>query len=565
MIFFQIKTRGGRRLNSTPELPFDWLAFAVAVLLVLPLVVIGDIPLRDVAARYAPMTDAFAAGNWPYAFHPRTPLLLPSLGGIFAWVFHCSGFTAVKLVSMFGFAAGVFPLAALLRRLYGRAAVRWGLGLYLLMTPLLRYAGSGLRETLKTLLILWMAAALVRLFENRRDWVAFFGLGIAAGLGVLTRGDLVLLSGGALFAAMILEADRAYFPWRGAGAALLAGVITLPAVWLNWKFAATAVPEFRFDAPLRLLFGHSPNPWEICGLMSAGILLLGLCAHGCCRLYRHPRLLSGSIGVVTLAILILTGAIMLKPEFVVSQEMLVDFLCAAGKGMYLPYAVPAIAGLWLRFHRKEWNPAETILLFLILINFFGTVLQIIWVDRYLFVSARYLLPAAPLELGWCAVFLMLTWRQLKSRWWLFNSRWITGGILLGFAVGSWSYAGKDLWNSLRPQQRKWEQRQLIQNVAAVIRDDWRGASEPVEDFQLDEYHAPGSPRIAYWQLTGSGVTPSDDAVLTSAYLAGGSVNRKHYDYTVTAIPGNITEPDLPGDLLAAFRYRGNRYEIRRMQ
>ena len=565
MILFQIKTKGARQLGSTPGFLSDCLAFGIAVLLVLPLVFIGDIPLRDVATRYAPMADAFAAGNWPYAFHPRTPLLLPSLGGIFAWLFHCSGFTAVKMVSMLGFAAGVFPLAALLRRLYSSAVAHWGVGLYLLMVPLLRYAGSGLRETLKTLLILWMAAAMVRVFEKRRDWVGFSGLGVAAGLGVLTRGDLVLLAGGALFAAMILETDREYFPWRSAGASLLAGMITLPAIWLNWRFAATSVPEFRFDAPLRMLFGHSPTPRETCGLMFAGIILLALCARGCHQLYRYPRLLSGSVGVATLAILTLTGAIMLRPEFVISQEMLVDFLCAAGKGMYLPYAVPAIVGLWLRFHRKEWKPAETILLFLILVNFFGTVLQIIWVDHYLFVSARYLLPAAPLELGWCAVSLILAWRQVSSRWRWLNSRWITGGILLGFAVGSWGYAGKDLWNSLLPQQRKWEQRQLIKNVAASIRGDWRGTPETNDDFQLDKYHAPGSPRIAYWRLIGSQLSPSDDAVLISAYLAGGSVNQKYYDYTVTVMISNRIDADLPGDLLAEFRYRGNRYEVRRVQ
>ena len=71
------------------------------------------LPLRDVATRYAPMAEAFAEGNWDYAFHPRVPPLQVICGGIIAWLFNCNGFIALKITSAIWFTASIFMCFAL--------------------------------------------------------------------------------------------------------------------------------------------------------------------------------------------------------------------------------------------------------------------------------------------------------------------------------------------------------------------------------------------------------------------------------------------------------------------
>lgn len=76
-----------------------WCFLALVVMMLVP-VFIDDIPLRDVAFRYAPMAEAFRDGDFTYAFHPRTGFLHTFIAGIIAWVLQCSGFLACKLSSL---------------------------------------------------------------------------------------------------------------------------------------------------------------------------------------------------------------------------------------------------------------------------------------------------------------------------------------------------------------------------------------------------------------------------------------------------------------------------------
>ena len=68
------------------------------------------LPLRDVATRYAPMAEAFAEGNFAYAFHPRVPPLQVICGGVVAWIFRCNGFIALKTVSALWFTGSILCL-----------------------------------------------------------------------------------------------------------------------------------------------------------------------------------------------------------------------------------------------------------------------------------------------------------------------------------------------------------------------------------------------------------------------------------------------------------------------
>ena len=90
----------------------------------LPLLYLRDWPLRDVALRYAPMAEHFAAGNWQFAFHPRCQLLHTSVAGIFAFLLDCDGFSACRISAFFFFCLCIIPLFFLMRRIFG-CKVAW--------------------------------------------------------------------------------------------------------------------------------------------------------------------------------------------------------------------------------------------------------------------------------------------------------------------------------------------------------------------------------------------------------------------------------------------------------
>ncbi|PWM82040.1 MAG: hypothetical protein DBX90_06470, partial [Lentisphaerae bacterium] len=91
--------------------PDGWVAghksialFLLALALGLGLAAINVFPAPDVATRYAPMAEAFAAGEWKYAFHPRIPMLHQTLAGCFCWLFGISGFAGCRLAAVLVFA-----------------------------------------------------------------------------------------------------------------------------------------------------------------------------------------------------------------------------------------------------------------------------------------------------------------------------------------------------------------------------------------------------------------------------------------------------------------------------
>ena len=80
---------------------FPILTFLLILGLYLPALIFFDTPSRDVALRYAPAADAFALGEWEYAFHPRFQMLHQFFSGLFTVIFQTDGFTGTKISSLF--------------------------------------------------------------------------------------------------------------------------------------------------------------------------------------------------------------------------------------------------------------------------------------------------------------------------------------------------------------------------------------------------------------------------------------------------------------------------------
>ncbi len=146
------------------------------------------LPVDDVYARYAPASEAFAIGDWRYAFHPRFGVYYTSFAGVLVWLFHCSGVVACQITSVLLFAASVFPLHALFRKIWGARTAFWGTVCYVFCSHLLRYAGEGMRDNGKTLALAMIALALVSM-QKDAHWEDVFLLAAGGALLTVIRGE----------------------------------------------------------------------------------------------------------------------------------------------------------------------------------------------------------------------------------------------------------------------------------------------------------------------------------------------------------------------------------------
>ena len=87
----------------------------------LPLLWLNSMPVDDVAARYAPMAEAVAAGNWRWAFHPRFGMFFPLLSGSIVKLTGANGFRGCQIAALLLFTLSSYPLYGLAIKLFNRA------------------------------------------------------------------------------------------------------------------------------------------------------------------------------------------------------------------------------------------------------------------------------------------------------------------------------------------------------------------------------------------------------------------------------------------------------------
>ncbi|MCQ2378610.1 MAG: glycosyltransferase family 39 protein [Victivallaceae bacterium] len=236
-----------------------------------------DIPERDVALRYSPMADAFAAGNFRYAFHPRVPLLVPLLGGIVAKIVGCGGFMALKIVTALAFLGALFPLRGLMRRVFNDdkiAAV--ACGIYLLCPALMRLAYGGERDGIKSLIIVSIAYFLVRIQQKTDDFSAYAGFGFFCGIATLVRVELLLVSAVSLFWLFCLETRAARWPKRSFAALLIALLFPCIGGVVNYALFGVAAPDSYTEKIVTGILGRTNTFGEFCAVMPVGFSLFAL-------------------------------------------------------------------------------------------------------------------------------------------------------------------------------------------------------------------------------------------------------------------------------------------------
>lgn len=144
-----------------------WIVLSTLICIFYPLMVFDSI------ARYAPMAEAFASGEWRFAFHPRFGVIFPPLTGSLVWLFGIGGDKACQLVSTALFALSAVPVWLIARRLFDDRRVAWVVTFLLLVaTEYVTYAADGLRDTGRILGLALCALA----FLNGRSSVMALGV-----------------------------------------------------------------------------------------------------------------------------------------------------------------------------------------------------------------------------------------------------------------------------------------------------------------------------------------------------------------------------------------------------
>ncbi|MFA6714415.1 MAG: phospholipid carrier-dependent glycosyltransferase [Victivallaceae bacterium] len=395
------------------QLNYSLILAIAAFLLCLPILLFDNLPVRDVVNRYAPMAEAFAQGNWQDAFQPKIPPLFVIVSGTFSYLFRVNGTVACELGSALFFALTVFPLMALMKKVYNYKYAFWATAMYILSSRLLRIAGMGLRDPAKCFFIVLAACGLIYFFQ-KRNWrgAVYCSLG---GVGLtLTRGDSLPFALLFLAAIFIIELfNEKKIPYKSICAVLIFCAAVSPWVCYEYQKTGWPVTEQRQAMVLNRIFGYEDSKETI---------------------YADNTAL---------------------PVDLRNKENIKEFWKNLFKGLCPQYLLFIIPVLIYRIRKKTLSSEEWILLAAIFIHTFGMIGQIAIADKRLFIYKRYLIVATPLTYGWAAIGLRWLFDKTKKLLKL-KHRWVATAILIGAAVifvfNAWSRIRKGRINPYLYQQ-----------------------------------------------------------------------------------------------------------------
>jgi hypothetical protein len=171
--------------------------------------------MSDSAARYAPMADAFAAGDWRMAFHPRFGVLFQVLSGSVAAMMGIDGDRSLQIVAFGLLSLSLVPIWFLSKRIFGERVAWLSVLLVFFGDDFFRYSLDGLRDSGKCLGFALLGLGVV---ERKGHW---FGLGLFVLISLASycfAVGMLFLSGWCVYA--LLRREWRMVLWPVAGAAL---------------------------------------------------------------------------------------------------------------------------------------------------------------------------------------------------------------------------------------------------------------------------------------------------------------------------------------------------------
>jgi len=162
----------------------------------------------DIAAWYAPMTRAFAEGDWNNAFVPTVPILSTSMAGLLSYL-GLGPFRALVVISCLFYVASIPILYYILKYFLKREDyAAWGCVLYVVAPKIIRFSCTGLLNPAKNFFIL-AAIALILASIKRLKWINTLLLGIVlAGLALARAETIIFLPFLVLWYAYFIFIDK---------------------------------------------------------------------------------------------------------------------------------------------------------------------------------------------------------------------------------------------------------------------------------------------------------------------------------------------------------------------
>lgn len=172
-------------------------ALLTAYFLIVGLFFFSPIGGWDVLVRYAPMAEAFAAGDWTDAYHPRFCVLFQVLTGTAVKVLGVSGLQACQIVAILFWGFSFPALWAVLRRVFDDLTAYIAALFLFVSVDLFLYAADGWRDDCRILPILLLVLAFQYLLSDdakERTGKASLAMAAAQVLSITLRVDCLPIS-----------------------------------------------------------------------------------------------------------------------------------------------------------------------------------------------------------------------------------------------------------------------------------------------------------------------------------------------------------------------------------
>ncbi|MDD5597921.1 MAG: hypothetical protein PHV82_08250 [Victivallaceae bacterium] len=318
----------------------------------------------DIAAWYAPMTRAFARGEWNNAFTLSVPVLNSTLAGIFSWL-GMEPFRALVLVSCLFYLASIPVLFQVLKYfLKHDDYAAWGCFLYVVAPKIIRYSCTGLLNPAKNFFMI-AAVALILAAAKRLKWITTLLMGIVSAGLALARAETVIFL-------PLLVLWYAYFIFADKGNGLRERFFRM--------FAHCLVITLVFFICV------SPRLYQSYKLTGVPALDIRQADYICEVLPFHQEPYSQQL-IITVP----QKTEVSKPKFHGGWEMIWQGMECFVRGSYSLYLVLALFGIYLWWKRKENRP-EAFMLFSIVIINFAVLIGISNSIRYYTINSIILLP-----------------------------------------------------------------------------------------------------------------------------------------------------------------------------
>jgi hypothetical protein len=383
---------------------------------------------NDTAVYYTRIAHEFIEGNFERAYFHLIPPLVPSLAGLVGKL-GFSAWMAMKLVSCIFFLAGIYWAYRLACLKLPPEKAQWCSLLFVACPRLLRYGMAGQLDAAKIFLLIFIFERAINYIQSKR-WTLLFQASIGSALLALCRNEgigyfaligIFLLLGEWIFPDKANSGRKKLIKGLGRNVFALSVCLVIWSPWMIYEYRITGYPVLgsKQIPVLQKLFPFLDK--EQAPPKKKG--------EAYNEQNKDPKRLRLSPELITQGTqkdknknrYSLLKKIFEKPKPFSVHSKFVETI----KGIYLPYFILAILGVWILFASKRWTPIDSLFAAVFLLNI---PLQWFVVPDVL---KRLIAPTIPFYLPWVIFGFEVVKHYFEEKTTLSNYK---KGRLVGYSV-----------------------------------------------------------------------------------------------------------------------------------